>query len=227
MERIAELVKDGKLDGISDLRDESDRSGMRAVIELKRDAQPMKVLNSLFKHTALATDVRRQYASAGRERHSATGADAPPRAPGVHRSPPGGDHPADAVRVGPRQAPRPCPRGPQDSPRQPRCDHRHDPAHRSTTDTARKNLMSGFALSEIQAQRHPRYAPRPPGGPGAQEDRGRVQRGPQREIARLEAILADQNKILALIREDMTMPQGKYGDVRRTRIQDVSGVSQR
>src|SRR5215216_2187736 len=53
LERIAELVKDGKLDGISDLRDESDRNGMRAVIELKRDAQPRKVLNSLFKHTAL------------------------------------------------------------------------------------------------------------------------------------------------------------------------------
>ncbi|MEA2585473.1 MAG: gyrase subunit, partial [Thermomicrobiales bacterium] len=53
LERIAELVKDGKLDGISDLRDESDRTGMRAIIELKRDAQPMKVLNNLFKHTAL------------------------------------------------------------------------------------------------------------------------------------------------------------------------------
>jgi len=53
LERIAELVKEGKLDGISDLRDESDRSGMRAIIELKRDAQPMKVLNNLFKHTAL------------------------------------------------------------------------------------------------------------------------------------------------------------------------------
>src|SRR5215217_108015 len=53
MERIAELVKDGKLDGISDLRDESDRTGMRMIIELKRDAQPMKVLNNLFKHTAL------------------------------------------------------------------------------------------------------------------------------------------------------------------------------
>ena len=53
LERIAELVKDGKLDGISDLRDESDRTGMRIIIELKRDAQPMKVLNNLFKHTAL------------------------------------------------------------------------------------------------------------------------------------------------------------------------------
>src|SRR4051812_37148115 len=55
IEKIAQLVKDGKIDGISDLRDESDRSGMRMVIELKRDAQPMKVLNNLFKHTALQT----------------------------------------------------------------------------------------------------------------------------------------------------------------------------
>ena len=53
LERIAELVKDGKLDGISDLRDESDRTGMRMVIELKRDSQPLKVLNNLFKHTSL------------------------------------------------------------------------------------------------------------------------------------------------------------------------------
>jgi len=51
--RIAELVKDKKLDGISDLRDESDRNGMRIVVELKRDARPKTVLNNLFKHTAL------------------------------------------------------------------------------------------------------------------------------------------------------------------------------
>src|SRR5688572_17627188 len=53
LERIAEMVKDGKIDGISDLRDESDRTGMRMIVELKRDSQPMKVLNNLFKHTAL------------------------------------------------------------------------------------------------------------------------------------------------------------------------------
>ncbi|MCB1629416.1 MAG: DNA gyrase subunit A, partial [Xanthomonadales bacterium] len=53
LERIAEQVREGKLDGISDLRDESDRTGMRAIIELKRDAQPTKVLNNLFKHTQL------------------------------------------------------------------------------------------------------------------------------------------------------------------------------
>ena len=53
VEKIADLVKGGKLDGIADLRDESDRDGMRMVIECKRDANPHKVLNNLFKHTAL------------------------------------------------------------------------------------------------------------------------------------------------------------------------------
>jgi DNA gyrase subunit A len=55
LEKIADLVKDGPLDGISDLRDESDRTGMRIVIELKRDAQPRVVLNQLFKHTQMQT----------------------------------------------------------------------------------------------------------------------------------------------------------------------------
>ncbi|MBF0153636.1 MAG: DNA gyrase subunit A [Magnetococcales bacterium] len=53
VERIAELVRDKKVIGISDLRDESDREGMRVVIELRRDAHPDVVLNQLFKHTPM------------------------------------------------------------------------------------------------------------------------------------------------------------------------------
>ena len=53
IKNIAEQVKDKKLDGISDLRDESDRNGMRIVIELRKDANPQVVLNNLFKQTAL------------------------------------------------------------------------------------------------------------------------------------------------------------------------------
>jgi len=53
IERIAELVRDGRLDDISDLRDESDQRGMSVVIELKRGAQPKKVLNQLYKYTPL------------------------------------------------------------------------------------------------------------------------------------------------------------------------------
>jgi DNA gyrase subunit A len=53
IERIAELVREGRLDSISDMRDESDRNGMRIVIELKRGAQPKRVLNQLYKYTPL------------------------------------------------------------------------------------------------------------------------------------------------------------------------------
>ena len=53
--RIADLAKEKKIEGISDLRDESDRHGIRVVVELKRDSSPRKVLNNLFKHTALQT----------------------------------------------------------------------------------------------------------------------------------------------------------------------------
>jgi DNA gyrase subunit A len=55
IERIAELVRDGRLDDISDLRDESDRRGLSVVLELKRGAQPKKVVNQLFKFTQLQT----------------------------------------------------------------------------------------------------------------------------------------------------------------------------
>jgi DNA gyrase subunit A len=53
IEKIAQLVKDKKIEGISDLRDESDRDGMRIVIELKRDTNPNVLLNRLYKHTKL------------------------------------------------------------------------------------------------------------------------------------------------------------------------------
>jgi DNA gyrase subunit A len=53
--KIADLAKEKKIEGISDLRDESDRRGMRIYIELKRDANPNKVLNNLYKHTGLQT----------------------------------------------------------------------------------------------------------------------------------------------------------------------------
>ena len=53
IERMAALVQDGKLDGIRDIRDESDREGLRVIIELKKDAQAKKILNKLYKYTDL------------------------------------------------------------------------------------------------------------------------------------------------------------------------------
>jgi DNA gyrase subunit A len=56
IERIAELVNGGKIDGIADLRDESDREGMRVVIEIKRDTDPANVLEQLYRQTALQSN---------------------------------------------------------------------------------------------------------------------------------------------------------------------------
>lgn len=53
IERIADLVREKKIEGITDLRDESDRSGMRIVIELRRDVNPQVILNQLYKHTQM------------------------------------------------------------------------------------------------------------------------------------------------------------------------------
>ncbi|MBT6691645.1 DNA gyrase subunit A [Candidatus Parcubacteria bacterium] len=53
LEKIANLVKDKKLEGIKDLRDESDKDGVRVVVDLKKDAYPNKILNNLYKHTQL------------------------------------------------------------------------------------------------------------------------------------------------------------------------------
>ena len=55
IEKIAELVRDKRIEGISDIRDESDRHGMRVVIELKRDAVADVVLNQLYRFTPLQT----------------------------------------------------------------------------------------------------------------------------------------------------------------------------
>lgn len=55
LEKIAELVKDKKIEGIRDIRDESDKDGIRIVIELKKEAYPKKILNQLFEHTDLQT----------------------------------------------------------------------------------------------------------------------------------------------------------------------------
>jgi DNA gyrase subunit A len=55
VEKIADLVRDKKIEGITDLRDESDRNGMRVVIELRRDVNPRIILNNLYKQTALQT----------------------------------------------------------------------------------------------------------------------------------------------------------------------------
>ena len=74
IEKIAELVRDKRIEGISDIRDECDRDGMRVVIELKRDAMADVVLNQLYRFSALQTSLRRQHG--GAERRPAGGDEA-------------------------------------------------------------------------------------------------------------------------------------------------------
>jgi len=222
LERMAELVRDGKLDGISNLRDESDRNGMRMVIELKRDAQPMKVLNNLFKHTALQQTF-------GVNMLALVERGTQPRVLTLKRALQEYiDHRQEVITR--------------------RTEFELDRARRRahvleglkialdnieaviatirrsrSTDTARRNLMSGFTLTEVQANaildmRLARLAAL---------ERQKIEteyREVLKEIAHLEALLADPQLIRAIIRTDVEELKEKYGDDRRTRIQDVSGM---
>ena len=125
LEKIADLVKDKKIDGIADLRDESDRDGMRMYIEIKRDANPHKVLNNLFKHTPMQIAFNMNMLALVDGQPQTLPLQVGPPAP---RRPSPRDRPA-ADRVRPRQGARPGahPRGPQDRPRQPRRGHQDDP----------------------------------------------------------------------------------------------------
>ena len=220
LERIAELVKEGKLDGISDLRDESDRTGMRALIELKRDAQPLKVLNNLFKHTALQQ-------SFGVNMVALVERGTQPRVLTLKR--------ALQEYIGHRQEV--ITRRTQfELTRAQRRAHILEglkialdnieaviaTIRRSrTAETARQNLMSGFKLTELQANaildmRLARLAAL---------ERRKIEDELKEvllEITRLQQLLADPNLILGVIRADLAALKEKYGDERRTRIQDIS-----
>ena len=105
LEKIADLVKDKRIDGIGDLRDESDRDGMRIYIELKRDTNPHMVLNNLFKHTPMQLAFNMNMLAL---------VDGQPQTLPLRQRPrplpraPARDHPAaDRVRPRPRRAPGP------------------------------------------------------------------------------------------------------------------------
>ena len=221
LERIADLVREGKLTGISGLRDESDRSGMRMVIELKRDAQPIKVLNNLFKHTQLQQ-------SFGVNMLALVEKGSQPRVLTLKRAL--NEFISHRQEVLTRRT-------------EFELDRAQKRAHileglkialdnideviatirRSRdTETARKNLMKGFSLSELQAQaildmRLARLAAL---------EREKIENEYKELLATieyLEGLLAHPERILGLIKDDMTELKAKFGDARRSRIQDVSG----
>ncbi len=221
LERIAELVKEGKLDGIRDLRDESDRNGMRAVIELKRDAQPMKVLNNLFKHTALQQ-------SFGVNMLALVERGTQPRVLTLKRALQ--EYIAHRQEVVIRRTEFELEKARRrahileglkialDN-----IDAVIDTIRKSkTTETARQNLMKNFSLSEVQANAILDMRL----GRLAALERQKIEeelKEVRAEISRLENLLADPQLILGVIRADMIALKEKFGDERRTEIRDDSG----
>ena len=214
IERIAELVREKKIEGISDLRDESDRQGMRIVIEVRKDANANVLLNNLYKQTALQTtfgvntlalvngepkvlslkeclvhylDHQRVII---RRRTEFELRKAEARA-----------HILEGLRIA--------------------LDHIDEIITlirgSRTTDIAREGLMTTFSLSEKQAQaildmRLQRLT-------GLERDK--IEEEYQelvKLIAELKAILADNEKILEIIREELTEIKERFSDERRTEI---------
>ena len=214
---IAEQVRDKRLEGVSDLRDETDRNGMRIVIELKRDANPQVVLNRLYAQTALQSSfsinmlalvnnqsqpkilslrhILDEYLRFQEElitrRTKFDLRRAEERAHLLEGLLIAQDNIDEVIRI-----------------------------IRSSYDNARQNLMERFSLSEVQAQ--------------AICDMRLIQlQGLNREkleqeykeiegkIAYYRELLADPEKIRGVLKDELIQIRDKYGDKRRTEIQDV------
>jgi len=214
LERIAALVREGKLDAVSDLRDESDRRGMSIIIELKRGAHPGKTLNRLFKYTPLQSTFGAQllalvdgepklltlkralYLYIEHRRVVLTRRTeyelekARQRAHILEGLKIALDN-LDAVIQTIRQSP--------------------------DATTARERLMSRFSLSEVQAQAILDMQLRRLAALERQKIEDEYLALIQ-QIAYLEDLLASPRKILYLIRDDLAEVKQAYGDGRRTRI---------
>jgi DNA gyrase subunit A len=214
IQNIAELVREKKIDGITDLRDESDRNGMRIVIELRRDVTPTVVLNNLYKHTAMQTNFgiimlalvnkepkvlnlkdmlyhyleHQKVVIRRRTEYELRKAEA--RA-----------HILEGLRIA--------------------LDHLDEVIalirSSRTTEEAREGLMSRFGLSHDQAQaildmRLQRLT-------GLERERIEEEyRELMKKIAEYKAILADEMLILAIISEELKEIREKFSDPRRTEI---------
>ena len=223
IEKIAELARDKQIEGITDLRDESDRKGMSIVIELRKDINPDIMLNQLYKHTQLQEtfgvimlalvdnqpriltlkQVLHYYIQhqedviTRRTRYELSKAEA--RAHILEGLTIALDH-LDAVITTIRES--------------------------QTADIARNALMEGFKLSEKQAQaildlRLQRLT-------GL--EREKIEEEYQEVLKKIEwlkSVLADESKIMTIIKDELTAVKEKYGDGRRTTITyDMSEMSE-
>ena len=214
IERIAELVREGKLDEISDLRDESDRRGMSIIIELKRSAQPKKVLNQLFKYTPLQSTFGVQLLAL---------VDGEPRLLSLKR----------ALQIFVEHRRVVITRRSQFELQKARArahildgllialanldDVIQTIRSSPDADTARERLMFRYLLSELQAQAILDMQLRRL----AALERQKIEEEHKKvldNIAYLEDLLANPGKILDVIKSDLSEISGKYGDQRRTHI---------
>ena len=216
LEKMADLVKDKKIDGIADLRDESDRDGMRIYIEIKRDANPHKVLNNLFKHTPmqLAFNMNMLALVDGQPQTL------PLKSVLQHYV----DHRREIVRrrtefdLGKARARAHILEGLKKA--LDNLDKVISTIRESAdVELARKNLMERFDLSELQAQaildmRLARLA--------ALERKKIEDEYLQviQLIAELEDILANTARVLAIIKDELGELKQKYAGERRTRVED-------
>jgi DNA gyrase subunit A len=214
IEQIAALVKAGKLDGITDIADYSDRTGMRVVIELRRDVNPNRMLNSLLKHTQLRTTFgaillalvdnvprvmslldlldhyleHRRTVIERRTRYELYRAKS--RAHILEGLQIALNFLDEIIRII-RQS--------------------------ETAEAARREMIRRFALTVLQADAilntQLRQLARL-----EQEKLAEEYRGLLREITRLEHILSDPKQVEQIIKDDLRMLKEKFGDARRTRI---------
>jgi DNA gyrase subunit A len=214
IERVAELVRDGRIEGIADLRDESDRQGMRLVIELTRTVEPRQVLSRLFKLTPLQDtfSIRMLALVKGEPRLL------PLKRALQHYI----EHRLEIIVRRSRYE----------------LDRTKERAHilegllkalanldeviatirRSRdVDTARTNLQRKFKLSQVQAQA---ILDMPLRRLAALERKKLEQEYKEKQqlIKYLQGLLRSPRKMLALIKEELLELKGKYGDARRTQI---------
>ena len=214
IEKIAELVRDKKIDGITDLRDESDRQGMRVCIELRRDVNPNVVLNLLYKHTQMQDTFgvimlalvdnqpkvlnlcqmlnyyldHQKDVVTRRTKYDLNKAEE--RAHILEGLLVALDHIDEVINI-----------------------------IRSSANIAeaKSRLIERFSLTDVQAQAIVDMRLRALTGLEREKIEGEYA-GLMERIAELKAILADEKKLLGVIREEILLIADKYGDERRTSI---------
>ena len=217
IKNIADQVKDKRIDGISDLRDETDRNGMRMVIELKKDANPQVVLNNLFKQTALQSNfsiimlalvdnqkqpkilslrqILDEYLKYQEEvltrRTQYDLRKAQERA-----------HLLEGLLIAQ--------------------DNIDEVIHiiRSSYDNAKQNLMERFSLDDVQAQAI--CDMRLIALQGLNREKLEAEyKELEEKIAYYQELLADETKLRGVLREELVQIRDKFGDDRKTVIQDI------